>query len=302
MATSIISGLHDEDKYSVNSIAKKITKYSLFAGGLDMTNASSEIYTPLVGGYGRLFMIRQPKFLIDKKKGAGYSDEMKIFKHILEYGNTGVSGIGDITLETESMTGGYAGKSVDMATIAKDDTQSFTVKVYEFAGSPIRNLLHLWITGISDPMTGLATYHGSTLPVNQANHTAEFIYLVTDRSGNEVEYACMLANCIPKKVPEDHFNYEAGSHSLTTIDVEFTAVKYESLAINTYASRLLNAFKILGNHLNFNPGLNDLTGVTGVCSTASDNAPDPTYVLEPEKKPNKNYEPKRYNFKTNEVK
>ena len=224
---------------------------------------------------------------------------MKIFKHILEYGNTGVSGLGDITLETESMTGGYAGKSVDMATIAKDDTQSFTVKVYEFAGSPVRNLLHLWITGISDPMTGLATYHGSTLPVNQANHTAEFIYLVTDRSGNEVEYACMLANCIPKKVPEDHFNYEAGSHSLTTIDVEFTAVKYESLAINTYASRLLNAFKILGNHLNFNPGLNDLTGVTGVRSTASGNAPDPNYVSAPQDQPATNYGAKTFNLPSN---
>ena len=58
--TSIITGLHDEKKYSVKSTAEKITKYSLFAGGLDMTNASSEIYTPLIGGYGRLFMIRQP--------------------------------------------------------------------------------------------------------------------------------------------------------------------------------------------------------------------------------------------------
>ena len=295
--TSIMSGLNAD--YDVDHIAETITNYSLFAGGLDMTHASSEIYTPLVGGYGRLFMIRQPAFLIDKDKGAGYGSEMKIFKHILEYGNTGVSGIGDITLETESMTGGYAGRSVDMATVAKDDTQSFTVKAYEFAGSPVRNLLHLWITGISDPMTGLATYHGSTLPVNQANHTAEFIYLMTDRSGNNVEYACMLSNCIPKKVPEDHFNYEAGTHSMTTLDVEFTAVKYESLAINTYATRLLNAFKILGNHLNFNPGLNDLTSITGVRSTASDNKPDANYSSAPEKQPATNYAASTLNIATN---
>lgn len=231
---------------------KNTTNYSLFAGGLDMTNASSKIYTPLIGGYGRLFMVRQPVFL----QSAGYDQELKIFKHILEYGNTAVNGIGDITLETESMTGGYAGKSVDMPTISKDDTQSFTVKVYEFEGSPIRNLLHLWITGIADPMTGLATYHGADLDFNQANHTAEFIYLTTDRTGKNVEYACMLANCVPKKVPEDHFNYDAGTHSMATMDVEFTCVKYESLAINVYATKLLNAFTILGNHLNFNPGLN----------------------------------------------
>ena len=263
MASSIITGLNN---YDVESVAKKITNYSLFAGGLDMTNAASEIYTPLVGGYGRLFMVRQPKFLVDDTQGAGYNNEMKIFKHILEYGNTGVSGIGDITMEVETMTGGYTGTSVEMATVSKSDTTAFTVKVYEFAGSPVRNLLHLWITGIADPLTGLATYHGSTLPVNQANHTAEFIYLVTDRSGNEVEYACMLANCIPKKVPVSHFDYDAGSHQLVQLDIEFSCVKYESLAINTYARRLLNAFKILGNHLNFNPGLQDATGVTGVRS------------------------------------
>lgn len=246
MAGTIMTG----NKNSVSD--KTLTQYALFAGGLDMTNASAENYDPLITGYGRLFMVRKPKFL---QKETSYSSDLTVYKHILEYGNTGVSGINDITTETDNMTGGYAGKQVELMTGAKDDTTSFTVKVYEFTGSPIRKINHLWISGVSDLMSGLATYHGTDLPVKQSNHTAEFIYVVTDRSGQNVEYACMFANCFPKSVKEDHFNYDAGTHNLVQLDVEFSCVKYESIAINYYADQLIQKYKILGNHLNFNPGL-----------------------------------------------
>ena len=36
------------------------------------------------------------------------------------------------------------------------------------------------------------------LAYSQSNHTAKFIYVVTDRTGMKVEYACMFANCMPK--------------------------------------------------------------------------------------------------------
>lgn len=243
---SIMTGNRDYTK------AGTIRDYSLFAGGLDMTNASAANYDPLITGYGRLFMVRMPKFLLD-----GYSEELRVYKHILEFGNTGVSGINDISTETDNMTGGYAGKSVEIMTGAKDDTTSFSVKVYEFTGSPIRRVNHLWISGVSDLMSGLATYHGNpgNLPVQQSNHTAEFIYVATDRSGKEVEYACMFANCFPKSVKEDQFNYDAGNHNLVQIDVEFSCVKYESIAINYYAKQLIDRYQILANHLNFNPNL-----------------------------------------------
>lgn len=252
--------------------ASKIRQYSLFAGGLDMTNASAQNYDPLITGYGRLFMVRKPAFLTKDKT---YAEALNVYKHILEYGNTGVSGINDISTETDNMTGGYAGKSVEIMTGAKDDTTSFTVKTYEFSGSPIRTINHLWISGVSDLMSGLATYHGiagsdtskNQIPVQQSNHTAEFIYVVSDRSGKEVEYACMFANCFPKSVKESHFDYDSGSHSLVPIEVEFSCVKYESIPINYYAKQLLNKFQILANHLNFNPHLTDVsfegTTITG---------------------------------------
>ena len=275
MAGTIMTG---NRKYSG---AGTIRNYSLFAGGLDMTNASAANYDPLITGYGRLFMVRKPVFLLKN-----YDKEFNVYKHILEYGNTGVSGINDISTETDNMTGGYAGKSVEIMTGAKDDTTSFTVKTYEFSGSPIRTINHLWISGVSDLMSGLATYHGNpeNLPVQQSNHTAEFIYVVTDRSGKQVEYACMFANCFPKSVKESHFDYDAGTHNLVPIEVEFSCVKYESIPINYYAKQLLDKFQILSNHLNFNPQLDrgakgsgtnvyDGTTITGV---TDEPMPEPT--------------------------
>lgn len=272
---SITSGTVGADGNNFNNI----TNYALFAGGLDMTNAAARIYDPFVTGFDRLFMIRGPQFLTTR-----YQQEYKTFKHILEYGNTGVSGIGDITLEVDPMQGGYTGKNVDIGTMSKDDTNEFTVKVYEFSGSPVRNFLHLWVTGIADPMSGLATYHGAledsgdnntpSLTVNQANHTGEFIYVITDRSGTKLEYSCMLANCMPKKVPISTItDVNAGDHNLATFDVSFTCVKYESIAINFYAQKLLNKYKLLSNHLNFNPGIQDLqySGVTAVESNLAPN-------------------------------
>ena len=128
-------------------------------------------------------------------------------------------------------------------------------------------------------MSGLATYHGaisSNMQVQQSNHTAEFIYVSTDRSGKEVEYACMFANCFPKSVKESHFDYDAGTHNLVPIEVEFSCVKYESIPINYYAKQLLNKFQILSNHLNFNPhitsGSNSYTGtsITGAGDSPMD--------------------------------
>ena len=99
MAITIQTGAH---KYTNN----KITSYSLMMGGLNVTHDALAQYDPLITGYGRLFMVRKPVLMTTLM-----SDEFKRFKHILEYGNTGVSGIGDVTLDSTQISGGYAGKT-----------------------------------------------------------------------------------------------------------------------------------------------------------------------------------------------
>jgi hypothetical protein len=238
----------------------EITKYALFLGGTNVAHDVLEKYDPLKTGYGRLFMVRKPIF-VDKVFGdkGGGTNMMDVFKHILEYGNTAVSGLNDVNVEFESLKGGYVGKSFEIPTYAQDNTNSFSVKVYEFSGSPIREVLHTWINGTTDLLTGLTTYHGYVndggLAAKQSNQTAEFIYVATDNTGENVEYACFLANCFPKQLNTDVFNYESGSHGLVETTIEFTCTKYESIHINKVACALLERYKMLANSLNFYSGI-----------------------------------------------
>ena len=236
-----------------------LTKYALFAGGLNVTHEALAQYDPLTTGYGRIFMVRKPIFLNEL-----IPTKLNKYKHILEYGNIGVAGISNTEVDFETITGGYNGKSFEIPVNAKDNTTRLTIKTYEFSGSPVREVQHMWITGVIDMQSGLGHYHDVDLPILQANHTAEFIYLVTDRSGKNIEYACQLSNCFPTDIKVDHFNYDAGTHAVVPMDVEFTCTKYESPQINSVASQLLEKYNILRNHLNFDGGItaNDLPAST----------------------------------------
>ncbi len=238
---------------NIKQYNKDMTRYSLFMGGLNVKNRALQQYSPLKTGYARLFIVKTPVFM-DKIVPI----KTKNFKHLLEYGFVGVDGIQNISMEFEQVTGGYAGRSFDVATVAKDETNEITVKLYEFAGSPVREYIDLWVTGVSDTNTGLGHYHGvlekdPTVEYSQANHTMEAIYVQTDPTGRSegIEYACLLTNMMPKTVKKDQFNYEAGQHSIVQTDVPFTTVKYESPQINEIAKALIKKYAILRDYLQF---------------------------------------------------
>lgn len=230
---------------------QNLTKHSLFMGGLNTKNAALQQYTPLKTGYARIFVVRMPKFMTTIAPNMS-----KRFKHMLEYGFTGVDGIQNTTLEFDQVTGGYVGRSFDTAVNAKDDTSEITIKLYEFSGSPLREYVDLWLTGIIDPQTGLCHYHGAIdmdVPMAQHNHTMEMIFVNTDPTGRSdgIEHVAMFTNMMPKEVKKDHFNFEAGQHNVTQVDLSFTAVKYESPQINMVGAKLLDKYKVLRNYLYF---------------------------------------------------
>ena len=243
-----------------------VMNYALFMGGTNVTHDVLEQYDPLKTGYSRIFMVRKPTW-VDHYFSTGNNgndyNKFDMFKHILEYGCTSISGLGDITVNTNTIQGGYTGKSFEIPSVAEDATNSLSIQVYEFTGSPIREVLHTWINGTTDLLTGLTTYNGAigqtvngqTLEVNQANQTCEFIYVATDCTGQQVEYACMFANCFPKGINLDPFNYTSGEHNLVETTIEFSATKYESIQINQLAIALLNRYKLLANSLNFYSGI-----------------------------------------------
>ena len=239
---------------NIKSNKKDFAEYSLFMGGLDVTHRNIEYLDPLRTNFARIFIVQMPKFMEVKNK-----DAAKRFKHYVEMGFIGLDGIANTTMDTEEITGGYAGNRFKVPSIVKDETDTVTIKLYELTGSPVREFIDTWITGIADPLTGLAHYHGfisDTCSFSAKNHTMEMFYVVTDPTGREdaIEYACMFANMFPTEVKKDHFNYESGSHPVVQLDVPFVANRYESPQINEIAHALLQKYRILRDYLNFHSG------------------------------------------------
>ena len=242
-----------------NTKLDSIQNYSLFLGGTNVTHDVLQAYDPLRTGFARIFMVRKPVW-VDEYYKKDSSKDFNTFKHILEYGNTAISGISDIQVETQTLQGGYTNKGFDIPVSVTDGTNRLTITVYEFSGSPVRSVLHTWINGTVDLMNGLSHYNGVTVEGSgtmdkiEANQTAEFIYVLTDNTGMNVEYACLFANCFPLNLNLDPFNYQSGQHEIVSTPVEFTATKYESIQINTVAKALLDKYRVLGNSLNFHSG------------------------------------------------
>jgi hypothetical protein len=56
---------------------------------------------------------------------------------------------------------------------------------------------------------------------------------------------------MPKSVPQDHFNYESGSHPITTVQCQFSCVKYQSPQINQIAVALIDKYQVMTDYLDF---------------------------------------------------
>lgn len=244
----------------VNKNTKSFENFSYFLGGIDVTHQNLDQFTPYIRGVSRIFLHKPPLFMKTLDEGM-----TKRFKTYIETGYRSVSGIADIDVEFTPFEGGFNGQQYQTPQMARDTTEAVTISVYELTGSPIREYLDTWVTGVRDIRSGIAHYHGlieeyykdptktAGMFYAEINHTAEFIYTTYDPTGLALEYACMFAHCFPRRVPKDHLNYETGNRDGVQMDLEFACTKYESPAINDIGIWYTENSKVDWNYLDFDP-------------------------------------------------
>ena len=146
--------------------APDLTKYSMFVGGTNATHHALRNYSPMLNGFGRLFMVRPP--LAIAKMFAGGDDLYNVnslfiqFKHMLEYMNRSVTGFAEKQLENAAtpIQGGFAGRMFNTPTVTKETTNEVTIGLYEMVGAPVFTVIDGWMNAIGDENSGLATYGG----------------------------------------------------------------------------------------------------------------------------------------------
>lgn len=246
MAKTIQTGAKRNDKSFQN--------FSYFLGGIDVTDQNLDKFTPYIQGVSRIWLHKPPHFM-----DVLYPTMTHNFKTFIEAGYTRVDGIGDISVDFVEFEGGFAGQKFSNVSLARDDTDTITISVYELTGSPLREYMDTWITGTRDVRSGIAHYHGAIrsgdVTYGEINHTAEFIYATMDPTGLELEYTCMFAHCFPTKVPKSHLNYEKGNRDNVLMDLEFRTSKYESPAINDIGRWYLEESQVEYNYLEFKPNI-----------------------------------------------
>ena len=211
---------------------------NLFSGVWHLDGDHLERIDPFIGGYAFIVWTKVPAFF-DTYAETQLRATERNFK--------GLSGIGDFSVTTEDMTHGFAGNAIGVATSIQKENTSFSLTHQELKGSPVREIFDYWVSGIHDPETGLATYHGAIssgqLEFSMKNHTGELLYIVTDPSGgvngNGIEAAFYFTNVFPTKIPMDHLNYQSGDHSLAEISMDFRGTLHKSHQINELAQKFL---------------------------------------------------------------
>ena len=150
---------HIVGSFNKSNYMKKNTKdyrtLSYFIAGIDVTDQNLDQLTPYIPGIARLFMHKEPVFM-----QVAFPTETDNFKSYIETGYKSISGIEDLNATAESIQGGWANQSYEVLTSVEDQTNTLTIGLYEQTGSPVREFLELWLTGIRDPRSGVAHYHG----------------------------------------------------------------------------------------------------------------------------------------------
>ena len=288
---SLNSAPYDLTNPGANYMKKNTKSYkelSYFIAGIDVTDQNLDQLTPYIPGIARLFMHKEPIFM-----QVAFPSETDNFKSYIETGYKSIQGINDLNATAETIQGGWANQSYEILTSVEDSTNEITIGLYEQTGSPVREFLELWLTGVRDPRSGVAHYHGVVetpqnanskngeylsadkytmeqmgvanaknhyassnqiyVPYCERNHTAEFVYYDLDPTAHYIEYACMFAHAFPKGVKKDHLDYSSGERSPVEMSVQFSVMKYESRYINDLAVHYLIKDQLEYNYLNFNP-------------------------------------------------
>ena len=238
----------------LKSVSRQFQDADLFRGIIKLDDGNIAQYDPKIGGYAVFFWTKMPPFMV-----MANADLTNRFKNLTEKGVTSFDGIPDLSVSTEDVTGGVAGNQFKVVSNAKDEFDEFTMKCYEIQGAPLREAIEFWLTGVRDPKSGYAHYHGvvEKIPGGYCakNHTAELLYIETDPTGlaSGVEYACLITNIMPTKVPKQHLNFTHGDHNVVQYDLSFTGVKYESASINEQAKAILAKNMKIEKYLEYVP-------------------------------------------------
>lgn len=225
---------------------QKATDAEFFTGSV---NTTTQPVDPFVSGYAFWKWTKLPEWVEKEFPG---------FREMTEKNFKSFQGLDDIEISAVAQQLGFAAGDTNFAGgISMND--GFSMSHNEYSGLVITNAYAAWVSGVRDPVTGVATYPAKyNLEYAARNHTGEGFYIVTRPDANNkdnpriIEKAFYYTNVMPTKIPLGHLNFQAGSQESPTIEMPFFAKRHmggkveeaaKSIIRNTYNFTVGNDFE-----------------------------------------------------------
>ena len=230
-----------------------VQAFTLMRGVTDFSNlAQYDLYET---GYSFLINLSIPKFL---KNAKTLSDEYKKlinnYCHIIEYDFRGMSGIDDITSDTGALTNGINELNI-ITRVNEQGGGQFSMNYFERAGSTITKVHELFLRGIKDPRTQFKRYNGqikgprgaagstnggnNTLNASYANEVFNYMLIVTDNTGFNVEKSYIIASAQPTTANTSIYQVERGQIGFSEIPVNMNGFPITGRVVNNKAAKML---------------------------------------------------------------
>ena len=226
-----------------------------FRGFVDPSNLTQ--FNQFEGGYSIFTVVSIPYFLLllAEKYPDKYADLIKTYVLMLENEFRGITGLDDISSDTQDFTNGITTISM-VNKVNQQSNGDFSLTYTEKAGAPITRTHELFLTGIKDPRTQYKTYHGliedGYITADKIGFQSEcfsFLYMVTDNTGLRLEKAFYITGAQPKSASiNELFNTTKGDYSFKEISCDFTGNVLTGSAIDARAEKYLR--KITGTSYN----------------------------------------------------
>lgn len=239
---------------------------------------------PSYQGYTHIFCVRVPPILSQvarnmqvegfddpygygtKTKGVYGKQHCRNLKALFEMGCTSISGTPSLTLNTSQVSVGWNDRSYPAPTTAEYDSTSFTLKVLECRGDPLRKGIEYYISGVSDPNVKAAMMNGATddkgrlLAPTLANFTWAFMVVQTDQTMLTIQDVALWNSCIITGIDRSNLDWENGTVDIVQPrDVQFNGM-YMPDCRNKYLHEM--AAKLLGMRLQYYKRYQDMDSVT----------------------------------------
>lgn len=230
-----------------------VQAFTLMRGVTDFSNlAQYDLYET---GYSFLINLSIPKFL---KNAKTLSDEYKKlinnYCHIIEYDFRGMSGIDDITSDTGALTNGINELNI-ITRVNEQGGGQFSMNYFERAGSTITKVHELFLRGIKDPRTQFKRYNGqikgprgaagstngntNTLNASYANEVFNYMLIITDNTGFNVEKSYIIASAQPTSANTSIYQVERGQIGFSEIPVNMNGFPITGRVVNNKAAKML---------------------------------------------------------------